>query len=77
MPTVNVVLATLVMDGAWPTVKSKLCVAVGLTPLAAMNFTQVGAADVARRRAAEDARAGVEGDAGRQTPATSLRSAAG
>jgi len=36
VPTVNVVLAALVMVGAWFTVRVKLCVAFGETPLLAV-----------------------------------------
>ena len=37
VPTVKVVLAALVMSGAWPTVRAKFCVASGLMPLVAVT----------------------------------------
>ncbi len=38
-PTVNVVLAALVIAGAWLTVSVKACVPSGRTPFAAVNVS--------------------------------------
>ena len=52
VPTVNVVLSALVIAGAWLTVRVKLWVASGDTPLAGGDGQRVGAAGARRRGAA-------------------------